>query len=251
MSKILSRYFLILIFYCIFFINSHAQTFGFGCLGLSGFYAGITHQYYETVGINEYINSESIKNNINLDMEFKRGTGYRVGANIFRAKFSKAFITAKGYYQFLKETHNTQVNNDALGTKNYRYELSLNHWGVGLDLGFPIFSILDFKLLEGHVTFFNPEFSKEVLDANNNVLEEDKFTTDKVKIGYFVGSGMILHLIPDYVSIEASAGYSFFIIDKFNDGNNNVLIPVPSSKNNAINKSKFSATVQLNVGFPL
>lgn len=246
------RVFYILFFITYFFVKTSAQTFGFGCLGLSGFYAGITHQYYETAGIREYLFPESINNpNFHFDIEFKRGTGYRVGANIFRAKFSKAFITAKGYYQFLKESYNRQINDEIHGKMNYKYELSLNHWGVGIDFGFPIFSILDFKLLEGHVTFFNPEFSKEMLDVNNNILEEDKFSTDKVKIGYFVGSGMIFHLIPDYVSIEASAGYSFFIVDKFIDDNNNIVIPIPSSKNNAINKSKFSATVQLNVGFPL
>jgi len=248
MQKLLFTSLLLILFY----IDLFSQTFGFGCLGLSGFYAGITQQQYESVGIKEYLFPESITNpNFNPEFDFKQATGYRFGANIFRARFSKAFITAKGYYQFLKESHTRQINDEITGERNYKYELSMNHWGVGLDLGFPIFSILDIKLLEGHVTFMNPEFNTEILDINNNVLEEDKIATDKVKIGYFVGSGLIFHLIPDYVSIEATAGYSFFVIDKLYDDNNNLIIPIPSSKNNAINKSKFSATVQLNVGFPL
>lgn len=240
------------IFFILFSINSFSQTFGFGCLGLSGFYAGITQQQYESIGIKEYLFPETINNpNLNTEFDFKQATGYRFGANIFRARFAKAFITAKGYYQFLKESHTRQLSSDINNEKKNKYELSMNHWGVGLDFGFPIFSILDIKLLEGHVTFMNPEFNTEVLDMNNNILEEDKIAADKVKIGYFVGSGLILHLIPDYVSIEATAGYSFFVIDKFYDDNNNLIIPVSSSKNNAVNKSKFSATVQLNVGFPL
>ncbi|MEG8947204.1 hypothetical protein [Rosettibacter firmus] len=248
MRKIL----LIILTLILFKINLYPQTFGFGCLGLSGFYAGITQQEYESKGITEYLFPESINNpDLHTDFNFKKATGYRVGANIFRAKFSKVFITAKGYYQFLKESHNRQIYTDINGERNYKYELSMNHWGVGLDLGFPIFSLLDFKLLEGHVTFMNPEFSTEELDVNNNILNENKLTTDKVRIGYFVGSGIIVHLIPDYVSIEATAGYSFYLIEKFYDDNKNIVIPVQDSKNYPVNKSKFSATLQLNVGFPL
>lgn len=248
MRKIL----LLIITLFLFSIKLYSQTFGFGCLGLSGFYAGITKQQYEAIGIREYLFPESINNpNYNFEFDFKSASGYRVGANIFRARFSKAFITAKGYYQFLKETHNKLINDNITGEKNYKYELSMNHWGLGLDLGFPIFSLLDFKLLEGHVTFISPEFNTEIDDINNNILEENKITTDKVKVGYFIGSGLILHLIPDYVSLEATAGYSFFVIEKFYDENNNIIIPLPSSKNYAINKSKFSATIQINVGFPL
>ncbi len=247
----MSRLILLIPLLFIYSFNSFSQTFGFGCLGLSGFYAGITQQEYESKGIREYLFPESINNpEFNFKFDFKKATGYRVGANIFRAKFSKAFITAKGYYQFLKETHNRIINN-GVNEESYIYTLSMNHWGVGLDLGFPIFSIIDFKFLEGHVTFINPEFSTEVLDVNNNIIGENKITTDKIKIGYFLGSGFIIHLIPDYVSVEATAGYSFFVVEKLYDENKNIVIPVEASYNHAINKSKFSATVQLNVGFPL
>ncbi len=222
-----------------------AQTFGFGCLGLSGFYAGYTQQDYKAAGMNEAINT-LITSSFNDAIEFKRGTGYRIGANIFRAKFDFLFITAKGYYQFLKEIHERE---DAiLNGVNQKFQLSMNHWGVGLDFGIPIFSIIDLKIVEGNVTFYNSELIESYHDQNGVLIIENKYSLDKAKVGYFVGSGLILHLVPDYISVEATAGYSFINIDRFSNSDN---YSIPSTDNKAIDKGGFSATVQLNVGFPL
>jgi len=229
------------------FIPLEAQTFGFGCLGLSGFYAGVTQQYYDTPGLNEYINSTVLLSSYNNSIEFKRGTGYRIGANIFRAKFDVLFITAKGYYQFLKETHE-RVNVDP-GEGSQKYELAMNHWGVGLDFGVPLFSILDWKIVEGNVTFYNSELIEEYLASDGSQISETKYKLDKAKLGYFIGSGLILHLVPDYISVEATAGFSFIDIEKFIK--DDITIPASTSSNKAIDKGGFSATVQLNVGFPL
>ncbi|MEW6195942.1 MAG: hypothetical protein AB1521_12400 [Bacteroidota bacterium] len=229
------------------FSSSKGQTFGFGCLGLSGFYAGITHQYYDTPGLNEYINSSILFSNYNTRIDFKRGTGYRIGANIFRAKFDVLFITAKGYYQFLKESYERTNVNPEEG--NQKFELAMNHWGVGLDFGVPLFSIVDWKIVEGNVTFYNAELTEEYLNTDGAQTSETKYNLDKVKVGYFVGSGLILHLVPDYISVEATAGFSFIDIEKFSK--DDVVIPISTSSNKAVNKGGFSATVQLNVGFPL
>jgi len=237
----------------LFIIGSiSAQPFGFGCLGLSGFYAGFSNQLYETKGISEYLNTGIVKDNI----DFKKGTGYRVGANIFRAKSKYIFVSAKGYYQFLKETHERHIVTVGNLTENInsnlareKYDLSLNHWGVGIDIGIPIFSILDWKVVEGNLTFHNSELNGEFYNLQGELVNEVKYSPEKIKIGYFVGSGIILHLIPDYVSIEATAGLNFFEID--NLSGENVIIPSSSSNNKALNKSGFSATLQLNVGFPL
>lgn len=244
------KYTILIFFFIIGVIN--AQPFGFGCLGLSGFYAGFSNQLYETKGISEFINTGFVKDNI----EFKKGTGYRVGANIFRAKSKYIFVSAKGYYQFLKESHERQIvsNSDFIENINSnlakeKYDLSLNHWGVGIDIGIPIFSILDWKIVEGNVMFHNAELNSEFYNPHGELINEIKYSPEKIKIGYFVGSGIILHLIPDYVSIEATAGMNFFEIDNLEG--ENVIIPSSSSNNKALNKSGFSATLQLNVGFPL
>ncbi len=241
--------FSIIIFITLSASGINAQTFGFGCLGLSGFYAGYTHHYYETPAINEFLNNYKINfaDGLMPDIEFKRSTGYRIGANIFRARFSSIFISTKGYYQFLKETHEFKIDN----LTSEKYELSMNNWGVGLDLGFPIFSFLDIKLVEGHVNFYSPEFKINFLEKNNATVELNKFTSDETKIGYFLGSGMVIHLIPDYVSIEATAGYNFLELKQLYDGDNKLSIPITNSTNEIINKKTFSATLQINVGFPL
>jgi len=244
------RFIILLLF--LFIGLTNAQPFGFGCLGLSGFYAGFSNQLYETNGISEYLNTGFVKDKI----EFKRGTGYRVGANIFRAKSKYIFVSAKGYYQFLKESHERHIISSGDNIENVnpnfvkeKYDLSLNHWGVGIDIGLPIFSILDWKVIEGNLTFHNTELNGEYYNLQGELINEVKYSPEKIKIGYFIGSGIILHLIPDYVSIEATAGMNFFEIK--NLSNENEMIPSSSSNAKALNKSGFSATLQLNVGFPL
>jgi hypothetical protein len=229
-----------------------AQPVGFGCLGLSGFYAGYSQQKFSAPGINEFVTQQFLitdpTGSIFKDkIEFKQGTGYRIGANFFRARFSSFFISAKGYYQFLKETH--EVTGQSSGVMRREvYQLTMNHWGVGVDLGIPIFSILDWKIIEGNATFFNSDLSQESFrDEVSQV--QIKYTPQNNKIGYFIGTGLIIHLVPDYISFEGTAGYNFITIDSMSG--NNLTIPISGSTKNAVDKGDFSATLQLNVGFPL
>ena len=124
----------------------------------------------------------------------------------------------------------------------------MNHWGVGIDLGIPLFWILDWKIAEANVTFYNTEFSQETL-LNNVSQGEIKFKPDKNNIGYFIGTGLILHLVPDYISVEGTAGFNIFQIDKLSN-DSGITIPSVSSKK-VIDKGNLSITLQLNVGFPL
>jgi hypothetical protein len=181
------------------------------------------------------------------NIEFKEGTGYRIGANFFRARFNRVFFTAKGYYQFLKETREIIATENS-GMFKKSYELSMNHWGIGVDLGVPVFGILDLKIVEGGVNFYNSEFSS-ISFKDDNTQAEIKYQPDDLKIGYYVGSGLILHLIPDYISIEGTAFFTFLDIAdmKNSDG---VILPATVDKK-FINKGGFSATLQLNIGFPL
>jgi len=237
------------IVFILFSISIHAQPFGFGCLGLSGFYAGYSQQYFATGGINEFVAQRLSTTLPSADkIEFKKGTGYRIGANFFRAKWDKFFLTAKGYYQFLKEEH--QVSGPPqTGQITDKYQLTMNHWGVGLDFGVPIFWVLDWKIFEANVTFFNTEFIEESL-IDNVSQGQIKYTPDKNKLGYFLGSGLILHLVPDYVSIEGTAGYNFITIEAMNNDSGST-IPIQNSTKKAIEKGGLSVTIQLNVGFPL
>ncbi|MBI5730923.1 MAG: hypothetical protein HY963_07280 [Ignavibacteriales bacterium] len=231
----------------------NAQSFGFGCLGLSGFYAGFSKQNYDNPGLNDYIRQrinilDPSKTIISDKIEFTQGTGYRIGANFFRAKWDKFFISAKGYYQFLKESNEISAQLQNVDTRE-KYQLTMNHWGVGIDLGVPLFWILDWKIAEANVTFYNTEFSQETF-LNNVSQGEIKFKPDKNNIGYFIGTGLILHLVPDYISVEGTAGFNIIQIDDLSN-DSGITIPSASSSKKVIDKGNLSITLQLNVGFPL
>jgi len=247
MSLIKKLIFFTVLFYC--GTTLHAQSFGFGCLGLSGFYAGISQEQYDASGINDYLMDYQLLSNtlISTPIKFQKGTGYRIGANFVRVRFGKFFFSAKGYYQFLKETHET-TGQFPTGSIRENFQLTMNHWGVGLDLGVKIFSLLDWKIAEGEATFFNAEFTQETF-YDNVSQGAVKYNPQKNKFGYFLGTGLILQLIPDYISIEGTGGYNFIVID--NMSNSNITIPPVGSDKKAVDKGNFGATIQLNVGFPL
>ena len=109
-------------------------------MGLSGFYAGFSKQNYDNPGLNDYISQrinflDPSKTIIKDKIEFTQGTGYRIGANFFRAKWINSF-SAKGYYQFLKESNEISAQLQNVDTRE-KYQLTMNHWGVGIDLGIP------------------------------------------------------------------------------------------------------------------
>ena len=250
MNKMFQKILYSIAFVIIWTAISNAQSFGFGCLGLSGFYGGYTQQVYKADGINELINQNYLSSS-DEKIKLEKGTGFRIGANIFRADFNDVFITVKGFFQFLKEEHtiNSQPLGVIQGTFQKKIQLSMNHWGVALDFGFPLFSIFDLKLVEGGVTFYNSEFVYNTL-LNDVQQTEVKLEPEKTQISYYIGSGLIINLIPEYISIEGTAAYTLLGIDSLKN-NNVIVIPSLVSAKRPIEKGGFAATVQLNVGFPL
>ncbi|MFH1195587.1 MAG: hypothetical protein V1720_07720, partial [bacterium] len=122
----------------------------------------------------------------------------------------------------------------------------MNYWGFGIDFGIPLFSIMDLKIVEGGVTFLNTEFKITTYEGDVN-LSEVKYNSDESTIAYYISSGFILHIIPNYISIEGSAQYSIISIDKLNG--EKVTFPILDKKK-MIEAGGFGATVQLNVGIP-
>ena len=227
-----------LLFVLIGIINAQSLRFGF-----SGFFAGYSQD--------EFVFQQNSETHPFISMpdqnNFNKATGYRLGANFFRAQFGKIFITAKGYYQFLRELNSIAAPNDASTQENY--QLKMNHWGVGIDIGVHLFWIFDWKIVEGNLTFFNSEFTQEeiVSSASQGV---NSFSTGKNNKGYFLGSGLILQIIPDYISIEGTVGYNFINFDWImNNSTVNNLSPLPNGI--ITEKGKISTTLQLNVGIPL
>ena len=227
-----------------------AQSFGFGCLGLVGGYGGFTYQQYQPGLLKDYVVEFNSFKTKELN-DFGKAEGYRFGINFFRARFSGFFITAKGFYQQLEESHDAQKFS-RLGTQDFNYELKFKSFGVGLDVGIPIYSRLLWKIVDGAVLVNTIRLTETVNNFSGTNVR--KFDNEKPEIGYSVGSGFVLDILKNYVSIEGIVGYSFFQIDKmisedktkFED-----LLTTPENNKPFIKSGGFNAAVQLNIGFPL
>jgi hypothetical protein len=236
--------------YLSFIVINFAQTCGFGCLGLSGVFAGYSQLEYSPNGLNKYVLANY--SNDHIQNYFGMAKGIKVGGNIFRANFDSYFITAKGYYQFAQEENVFRPKDYELMSvnleKNLKYQF--NHWGVGVDFGIPIFSFIDLKIIDGGVTFMQHRLTI----SDNNQIETDikeVFENKNNKIGYYIGSGLILKLISNYLSVEGTVFYNSFNVDNLYNENNQALLSPTLGTEKFVTKGGFSASLQINLGLPL
>jgi len=230
-----------------------SQTCGFGCLGLSGIYGGYSVQQYEADGLNNYLDVLSYSTS-DPQFDFKEGRGFKVGINLVRADYSNFFFTFKGYYQFLSESQNVEVDlksSQGVYNTNYDAKLEMNNWGIGLDFGIPLIGFIDWKVVEGELKFFSPKLTLNVSNPLwNSVDVHNTYTPDKVKMGFSVGSGLIFNIIEDYVSLEATGMFIFVEIDYLTSDLDGSKIPTENSDAKFISKGGLQAFLQLNIGIP-
>jgi hypothetical protein len=192
--------------------------------------------------------SEYIENNMS---EFGTASGFRVGINIFRAKFSGFFVTAKTYYQQLNEQHNALVYQTAIGI-DYQYDLKIKSWGIGVDFGIPVTSYFSWKIIDGSVLINSILFTETINSSEGTSVS--KFNSDKTEIGYSIGSGFVFEIFKDYISLEGVASYSQLTVDKMKNEDGSGYLEYSSqtgSVDKFINSGGFNAVIQLNLGFPL
>lgn len=232
-----------------------AQELGFGCLGLVGVSAGFAYQKYSPEGFNNYISDFNSLKKDSLSAPFEKygiANGYRFGANLFRQNFSGLIFTIKGYYQSVKEKHKAEFNSLALG-KTKEFEMQINQWGFGVDIGTNIIGGLDWKVIDAVVVFNNVKLVEKI-DQPGQFTSINELKSKESSSGYMLGSGFILHLIRNYVSLEGTTGVSQFSIStiKYSDD-----APFPSSPDsstplsNFITKGGLFILVQLNIGVPI
>lgn len=226
-----------------------AQTCGFGCLGLSGVYGGYTYQQYKADGLNNYIGWQRALSSAALPSikEFKDAKGFRVGANLIRLNYKDFIFSVKGSYQFLNSKQsasepNSQIENSVSTT------LKLDYWGVGADVGYSLSSFVNLKFIDAQVTFHSAK-----LNINSNIAgvqSESEYKTEKTVTGYFIGSGFILNFVKNYLSFEATAGYTNFRIEELKDDKDN-FFSSGTDKNDFIKSGGLTIIGQLNIGIPL
>ena len=236
--------------------DTEAQSFGFGCFGFVGGYVGYGYQKYDSGSLNEaitFFNEQVSDGSSETIPEFGNAHGYRLGINFFRARFSGAFLSLKGYYEILSENRNFSY---ASGSEsiNSELDLDLKSWNVGIDFGIPITNDLSWKIVEGSL-HFNTANSTFKPNLNDNSSDR-KYSNDSPELGYSISTGFVFSVIDNFVSLEGTAGYKYFKIKQMTDseGNNFYLHSYGSREfenSDFINGGGFSASVQLNVGFPL
>jgi len=228
-----------------------SQTCGFGCLGLSGVYAGYSFENYVADGLNQQLNNDLQSLGIyDQEFNFHSGQGFRFGLNIVRANFDSYFFSVKGYYQFLEEEQAVTALLLRREESEFKSKFEMNHWALGFDFGIPLVSFMDWKIIDGSIKFFNTKLTNQVL-VNNVIINETNFSIPKITVGYAVGSGIVIHIIKDYLSLEGTGMYNFTNIEYLSNDLNSDRIPNENSKTNLVNGGGFSGIVQLNVGIPL
>jgi len=231
-----------------------AQTFGFGCLGFVGGYGGFTYKKYDAAELNEYIRfTNQLENTVDPVDEFSSATGYRVGLNFFRATFENGIIiTAKGFYEYLSKRNKGTVGVDA-SNDNYSLDMTFKNWSLGFDVGWQFTKVVSWKIIDGSLNFNNVTLTQTTDLPGETYIT--KYQSDSGVIGYSIGTGIIVSIIKDYVSMEGLAGYTYLVIDDVYDevGTQflNPYITQLNSTNKFIESGGFTAAIQLNVGFPL
>ncbi len=232
-----------------------AQSIGFGCLGFVGGYGGYSYQQYNAKGLNDYIDSYNLhfKDSLSSPMgKFGKAQGYRVGVNFFRANIKGLILTTKGFYQYLSENKSSTINSRA-GNINTVYDLEFRNWGIGLDLGTDLFGSLSWKVIDAAV-LFNSAIFTSTTNSPGPVTTILTYNSEKSSIGYSIGTGFILQIIDQYVSLEGVAGYTNFTIGKMHTESGTVLTSSVTSSEpmqNLVTAGGLNAVVQINVGFPL
>lgn len=254
----LKLFYLVIFLSTILVLKVPAQTFGFGCLGFVGGYGGFTYQEFKADGLNQYVKFFNENNSITSELkEFTFATGYRIGLNFFRASFPGGLIvTAKGYYQSMGKKNEASSEVVQVGTVNTSLDLDLKNWAVGFDVGWEFTSHISWKIVDGALHFNNI-----VLTETDNLPGETrvrKYENDATVVGYSVGTGIIIAIIKDYVSIEGLAGYTFISVDDLTNSEGIPFLgPHPEAAFVTVDPPKFfdkggfTAVVQLNVGLPL
>ena len=124
---------------------------------------------------------------------------------------------------------------------------------MGFDVGWQFTKVVSWKILDGSLNFNNVTLT-ETTDLPGETYV-NKYKSDSGVIGYSIGTGIIVAIIKDYVSIEGLVGYTHLVIDDvYDEAGTKFLNPYITQLNGAnkfIESGGFTAVIQLNVGFPL
>jgi len=220
----------------------------------SGIHGGYGFQQFNAEGFNHYIDVYN-QNRPNLTKkmdEFGFATGFKFGVNLFQFLVDDWVIGMKLSYHILKEEHEATatVSN---GTARREYELTFKSFHTGITFAYYVSKHLDIKIADLILTFNSADLENRLIQPNLPT-EEQKLTSVENPIGFSAASGLTFYVIPPYISIEATVGYSLFSIDEmeFEDDGSRLQV----DENNATAMMNFIeggglfAFAQLNIAIP-
>jgi hypothetical protein len=236
--------------------DAYSQEFGFGCLGFVGGFVGFESSAYKPNDFNNYVSdfNESRKDTLSQSLNsFGDAKGFRFGINFFRHNYNGLLITLKSSFSSLNQKNNAAFLSNNL-TFTHSYNIKLQNFSIGVDFGTSISSYLDWKVIDAALILNRTKLTR-IRNSPNQDSQIDNYDAEKIAVGYTLGSGFILKLVSDYISLEGSIGFSFFEVGRMkNDSDNSYLTyressDIPMEK--FIKAGGLSGIIQLNLSFPL
>jgi hypothetical protein len=250
----------IFIFLSFSFTKTNAQD---DCCGLgsvfssvlySGIHGGYGFQQFSAEGFNHYIaiyNQERTTTLTQKMDEFGFATGFKFGANLFQFMVDDFIIGMKLSYHILKEEHNA-TSNVTGGIARREYELTYKSFHAGLSFAYYISKHFDLKIADLMVTFNSADLENRIIQPNLPT-DEQKLTSVDNPIGFNASTGFTFYIMPPYLSIEGTVGYSLFSIDEMEFENGNRLQVDENNfqtMTNFIDGGGLYAFAQLNIAVP-
>ncbi len=221
----------------------------------SGIHGGYGFQQFSAEGFNNYIkafNEDPLKNfSQNMD-EFGFVTGFKFGINLFQFLVDDWVIGMKLSYHILKEEHESvQVLTN--GTLSNKFELTYKSLHTGISFAYYVSKHLDIKIADLMLTFNSADL-ENTKNQTNQATVEQKFTSVENPIGFNASAGFTFYIIPPYLSIEGTAGYSLFSIDEMEAEGSGLRLPSTETSGepmtNFIDGGGLYGFAQLNIAIP-
>ncbi|MDP2301588.1 MAG: hypothetical protein Q8N03_04065 [Ignavibacteria bacterium] len=236
--------------------NSYSQEFGFGCLGFVGGFVGFESSAFKPNDFNNYVSdfNETRKDTLSQQLDsFGDAKGFRFGINFFRHNYNGLLITLKSSFSSLNQKNNAAFLSNNL-TFTHSYDLQLQNFAIGVDFGTSISSLLDWKVIDAALILNRTKLTR-TRNSPNQSSQIDNYSAEKIAIGYTLGSGFILKIVSDYISLEGSIGFTFFEVGRMKNSENNSYLTYRESSDVPMEKfikaGGLSGIIQLNLSFPL
>lgn len=227
-----------------------------GMLVQTGISGGYGIQNFNAEGLNHYIDVYNLDNpNLQTKMNsFDNVKGYKVGLNIVQFLINKWVIGFRFHYLWAKATNNSEaaiIINDVSSNATREYELNLTQLGLGFTISYFLGKHFDLKLIDIMATSNGANMIDKYKD--DLVTTEVRLKNPSSTIGLNAGAGFTVYLIPPYIGIETTAGYSFMKLNYLDYESGGSLKKDENSverMSNFIKSGGFFAFAQLNLAIP-